>query len=64
MNGEHAAQIEALIQHNLGAWLPAQPVEFDLDQWVTKPERQNYLIDAGAFQHAQVPLEQAHMTEA
>ncbi len=51
------------VEHDLGPRLPSQAIEFGLDQFVAKPERQHDLVDPAVLQHAQMPFEQAHAAE-
>ena len=63
MDGQYTTEVEARIQHDLGPRLPAEAIELGLNQLVSKPERENDLIDTGSFQQTQMPFEQALATE-
>jgi hypothetical protein len=61
---EHAAQFEPRIEDDFRTRLPAQPIEFGLDQLVAKPQGKHHVVDADGLEQIQVPLQQAHAAES
>jgi hypothetical protein len=63
MQREHATEVEAVIQDDLGTRLPAQAIEFLLDQFVAKAERKHHIIDTGIRKQPPMSFEQTHTTK-